>query len=170
MSNGLVLAEDSPTMVMHTIQGSGQAYDSRPRKEGSSHVLETDPSLGYKSRAVAHPIMLHTFLYFLHVMAPVKSAQGLCIHPTRDAHARILLWMMEVKTADIQTKGKQIQEQEEVPESAESGSAGSRRLSRGRMSGVQLFDEAEGIGSEESKTLSHGRRMSEASDGPDTSQ
>jgi hypothetical protein len=84
--------------------------------------------------------------------------------------------MMEAEMADMQTKGiqeikKLKQEQEEVAAScAESGSVGSRRLSRGRMSGVQLFDEADGIGLEKSKTLSHKQRMSEVSDRLDTSQ
>jgi hypothetical protein len=40
-------------------------------------------------------------------MAPVGSAQALCIPLTRDMHTRILLWMMEAEMADMQTKGIQ---------------------------------------------------------------
>jgi hypothetical protein len=91
--------------------------------------------------------------------------------------------MMEAELADLRAKGKQLirvikklkQEQEEAAaesgSSAEPGSEESRTLPRvGGTCCVLLFDDADGIESEESRTLSHGRVMSVTSDGVDTSK
>ena len=69
------------------------------------------------------------------------------------------------------TKLKQEEDAAKIVNGSEEIRSESRTLSRRQgTSGVPLFNDADGIGSEESRTLSHGRGMSEVSENPDPSQ
>lgn len=155
-------------------------------REGSSQTA-THPS-GMKVRQYPQPLhsRVDTFLLSLTrtVMARVEPAEGLRVPPPLDAHARrrIFLWKMEIELADLQVKRKiadlrvkgKIQAIKKLKQEAEadapklSGGLLETRSERRIPVRGTLFDDADRFGSEKSRTLSHGRGMSEVSGDPDT--